>query len=229
MGSFLTQGLSLGAGLLGNALGMNEERRSGGYESPYAGQVNQYLGMLSPFAQKEFDFYGQNMGNRFNAIDGAYKALDPVNNISIARGIAQRLRSGATAQGNGQARQFAQQGYGESVQQGARLGAMNQANDQAGQFQMSLMDPQRQAGQQMQRAGLYDFGNIAQSMGAVNSLIGTGNNMAMQNYGTQQVQPGLLGSLYSAGMTMIPDFMGRGGGQSDPINPYAGVRRAFDR
>jgi len=227
MGSFLTQGLSLGAGLLGNALGMNEERRSGGFESPYAGQVNQYLGMLSPFTQQEFDFYGQNMGNRFNAIDGAYKALDPANNTSLARSIAQRIKSGATAQGMGQAKQLQQRGYGESVQQGARLGAMNQANDQSGQIQLSLLDPQRMAGQQMQRAGLYDFGNIAQSMGAVNSLIGQGNSMAMQNYGTQQVQPSLLGSLYSAGMTMIPDIAGRG--QSGQFNPYAGVRRAFDR
>lgn len=207
MGSFLSQGLSLGAGILGNALGLNREQRSGGYESPYAGQVNEYLGALSPMAAREFDFYGQNLGRRFSALDGAYNALSPTNNVHLAQAIARRVRASSVGQGEANARRLGKAGYGTSVQQGARLGAMNQANDTAGQIQLELLNPSRIASQYQQQAGVYDFGNIGQSLGAVQGLIGTGNNMALQRFGTQQVQPSIAQSLFSAGMQVIPDIV----------------------
>lgn len=203
MGSFISDGLDF--------LGLGDKEIPG-YQSPYAADIQNWISQLNPGITDDINFYNSVGGDRRGAQQNAFRALDPVNNISIARGMAQRLRAGATSQGMGQARQFAQQGYGKSVQQGAQLGAMNQANNQAGQMQMSLMDPQRFAQQYQMQAGMYSPQALLQGMNFGMGLMNMGDQQAMMEFNTRRTQPGLLSSLAPMAGQVMPLFGGGGGG-----------------
>lgn len=221
-------------GLIGGALdflGLGDKEKPG-YQSPWTDEISAWINQMNPGITEDINFYNQMGPQRRQAQTNAFNALDPRNNIGLARGMAQRLRAGATSQGMGQARQFAQRGFGSSVQEGARIGAMNQANDQSGQIQLSLLDPMRQAGQYQAQAGMYSPGSLLGGLQMGMGLMGQADQQSLTEFNTRRTEPGLLSNLMGVAGQVMP-FMGGGGGggaqmpQRMGTNPYMGVNKAM--
>jgi hypothetical protein len=148
--------------------------------------------LMGPGLAQEFGFYNQNTGDRLNALQQAFGALDPSNRF----GIASSYRSAAMGQAEEMARRNkgilrSRFGSQPSLDAGAELSALNSANSEAGGFFRQISDPRSIASNYLAQADAYGAGNVFQGL-----------PMAMQAFGIagqQQQKPSFLDTIAGIG------------------------------
>lgn len=219
-------GLSFGGALLSgifNALGLTNNNQP--QQSQGTIDAQQHLAdlfnLIFPSTRQEVQAYQQRLPQRMSALDAAYNALSPMNQMAQAEAYGNRARDVA----NRSATSYisSNPGLSSGAQEGLRLDAQNRGQSAANSFYSHLYDPTYQANARMQQASVYSPQSLLGTYGMASSAAGNAYNAYAQgdqfNAANRQMSP--LESILGIAGQAAPFFLGSGrSSSSSGYNPY---------